>query len=97
MAVPRFLPTWLGGDADRVDGPGARLAPPGDAAPEWADGLPPDLVAILNDPRIVIPRDREVHDLLARTIAVDGTVPARAYLNLYALLQLSDQPSEGAI
>ena len=23
--VPRFLPTWLGGEADRVSGPGVRL------------------------------------------------------------------------
>jgi hypothetical protein len=47
MSVPRFLPKWLGGEADRVDGEGVRL-PVRPVAPAARTGLTDDPT----DPRL---------------------------------------------
>lgn len=89
MSVPRFLPRWLGGEADRIDG-GARV-PRGDALPERpepvADPLPEELERLLRDPEFITGHDHAFHfwlaDYLRRT--PEATVTRTAYLSLWAL------------
>jgi hypothetical protein len=95
--IPRFLPSWLGGEADHVDGCGVRLRLRDDALPhrpdQIADPLPEDLERLLRNPEIAIPQDRSLHDLLRAYLLrnPEATVTREAYLNLYALL-LRDEP-----
>lgn len=91
MAVPRFLPWWLGGEADRVDG--GVVVPRPDALPERpepvADPLPEDLERLLRDPNVVTENDHAFHfwlaDYLRRT--PDATATRDAYLSLWALYE----------
>lgn len=91
MSVPRFLPWWLGGEADRVDG-GVSLPRP-DALPERPepvdDPLPEELERLLRDPEIAVPGDEAVHALIAAHLRRDpeATVRREAYLNLWALYE----------
>lgn len=98
MAVPRFLPTWLGGKVDRVSGGGILLPNPNSAANKTADALPmrPEPVAdplpenlerLLRNPEIAVPQDRAVHEIMrdyARRYP-DAKITRELYLNLWAL------------
>lgn len=91
MSVPRFLPWWLGGETDRVDG-GVAIPNP-DALPDRPERieepLPEALEVLLRDPEIAVEQDWQVHRLvrehLRRNPEVE-TVTRYAYLNLWALI-----------
>lgn len=91
MAAPRFLPWWLGGEADRVDG--GVMIPKPDALPErpepMDDPLPEDLERVLRDPEFVTDQDYALHFWLADYVRrhPDETVTSRAYLGLWALYE----------
>lgn len=91
MSVPRFLPWWLGGEADCVDG-GITIPKP-DALPERPepvdDPLPEDLERLLRDPEIVTAHDHTFHSWFADYVrrTPDAPVTREAYLSLFALYE----------
>jgi hypothetical protein len=101
MAVPRFLPSWLGGEADRIDGHGVPLrASSQDALPDRPERieepLPEELERLLRDPEIVVAEDRVVHELLRAHVRKnpDAAITRAMYLNLWALFDLEAAKDE---
>lgn len=102
MAVPRFLPTWLGGEADRVDGGGVPLRPvQTDALPERPetvdDPLPEAFERLLRNPEIAVPEDRLWLDLLRDQARrdPDTRITREAFLTLFRLLDFAEGDSDG--
>jgi hypothetical protein len=98
MAAPRFLPHWLGGECDRVDGHGVPLQANADALPERPesvdDPLPEDLERLLRDPELSVGHDRAFHETMRAYCRrdPDARVTRELYLNLWALL---DRETDG--